>query len=77
MVVVGKNSEKMKNCSKKEQNCKKENLSSRECVQAWRKWKIRRVSQVKSPHPGKSPAYDIKKILNWETEHRKIGTYKT
>ena len=60
----GKNSGKKKNCSKKEQkkNIEKENLSSRVSVQAWRKWKIRRVSQGKSSHPGKSPAYDIENL---------------
>ena len=52
---------KKENCSKKEQkkNIEKRNLSS---VQAWRKWKIRRGPQGKSPHPGKSPAYDIKNL---------------
>ena len=49
---------------------KKENLSW-EFVQAWRKWKIRRVSQGKSPHPGKSPAYDIEnlELKNWTNKY--------
>ena len=80
MVVVGKNSEKKKNCSKKEQ--KKNIVKKKTCHLEYvsRPGENGRFEEYHRENHlirEKSPAYEIKKILNWETEHRKIGTYKT